>query len=689
MKRLCLFALPVLLAGSLFAATSDSTRLTLDRIFSSREFAEQRSGSFRWIDEGDGYTSLEPARDSSGGMDILRYDTRTGERTVLVTASQLIPGDGKKPLRIENYVWSRGREYLLIFTSSRRVWRQKTRGDYWILRPADNRLRKLGGTAPPSTLMFAEFSPQGDRVAYVRENNLYVEDVATGTISSLTSDGSPTIINGTFDWVYEEEFDCRQGFRWSPDGSAIAYWQLDASNVGEFFLINNTDSIYSRPIPIQYPKVGTSLSSCRIGVVAAGGGRTIWMNLEGDPRNNYIPRLGWRPDGREIIFQYLNRLQNRLLLTGGDPATGNTRTLLVNADSAWVDVVDDMKWLRGGDSFVWVDESEGWRHLFVYGRDGEKLRSLTPERYDAIDVVRISDDDVFFIASPDDPGQRYLYTARLEGNPNIRRVTPTTSAGTHSYDVAPNGKWAFHTFSSFVSPPTTELVTLPGHTTVRMVRDNGRLKRKLASLQPTPGSFFRLDIGSGVLLDGWRILPSDFDSTKKYPVIFHVYGEPAAQTVLDRWGGTTMLWHRMLAQEGYVVVSVDNRGTPAPRGREWRKSVYRQIGILASSDQAAAAREISKWKFVDSTRFGVWGWSGGGSMTLNMILRYPELFRTGVSVAPVPDQRLYDAIYQERYMGLPEGNPEGYTRGSPVSFAGNLRGNLLIVHGTGDDNVHY
>jgi dipeptidyl-peptidase-4 len=268
-------------------------------------------------------------------------------------------------------------------------------------------------------------------------------------------------------------------------------------------------------------------------------------------------------------------------------------------------------------------------------------------------------------------------------------LTPRSTAGTHTYNIAPGGKYAFHTFSTFDEPPVTELVSLPAHVTIRVLRDNQKLRRALSTLRPTPASFFRVRTPDGLDLDGWRILPAGFDSTRRYPVIFHVYGEPAGQTVVRRWGGSTHLWHRMMAQSGYMIVSIDNRGTPAPRGRTWRKSVYRKIGIVASEDQANAVREIRKWPFVDTTRIGIWGWSGGGSMTLNMLLRYPDLYGTGVSVAPVPDQHLYDAIYQERYMGLPEENREGYAQGSPVTFAGNLRGNLLIIHGTGDDNVHY
>ena len=669
----------------------DPGLLTLDRIFSSREFSSRGPGPFQWIDGGKGYTALEKPSQGVAGRDLVRYDTETGARTILVPAARMIPRGSTAPLAIEHYELSPGNRYLLIFTNSRRVWRTNTRGDFWVLNLRDGILKQLGGDAPPSTLMFAKFSPDGSRVAYVRGNNLYVEDPVQGGIVRLTSDGTSTIINGTFDWVYEEEFSLHDGFRWSPDGTRIAYWQLDAGGVRDFLLINNTDSLYSYVIPVQYPKVGSTLSACRVGVVSAAGGPTTWFRTTGDPRNNYIPRMDWAGNGDAVAFQYMNRLQdtNRLMLA--DPRTGSVRTILTEWDSTWVEVVDDLHWFGGGTKFTWLSESDGWKHLSLYDAAGKKQSLLTPGEFDIENVVRADPAGrwIYYIASPENPCQRYLYRLSLEGEPGTRRVTPADQPGTHAYDVSPDGRWAFHTYSRFGVPPVAELVSLPGHTMVRRLADRAELARTLEALKKGEMSFFRVDIGGGILLDGWKMLPPGFDPSKKYPVLEMIYGEPAAQTVLDRWGGSYYLWHMMLTQQGYIVMSIDNRGTPAPRGRVWRRSIYRQVGILASEDQAAAMRSVRRWPYVDSSRIAVWGWSGGGSMTLNMLFRYPGLYQTGMAVAPVPDQRLYDATYQERYMGLPAGNPEGYRLGSPVTFADSLRGNLLLVHGTGDDNVHY
>ena len=536
--------------------------------------------------------------------------------------------------------------------------------------------------------MFAKFSPDGKKAGYVVEHNIYVEDLATSAIKQLTFDGSETIINGTSDWAYEEEFSLRDGFRWSPDGNLIAYWQFDASGVRDFYLINNTDSLYSFIIPVQYPKVGQTLSACKVGVVPATGGKTIWMQVKGDPRNNYIPRMDWAASSNEILFQYINRHQNTNRLMMGNASTGQVKNIYTETDKAWLDVVNDLVWLKDGGSFTWISEKTGWRHIYLISRDGKTIKPVTKGNFDVISIVNIDvpHGTVYFIASPENATQRYLFRARLNGKGEPKRLTPIDEPGIHSYQMSPDSRWAIHTFTNTTTPRTIDLVKLPGHQSVRMLAENKKLKAKLAALTVNPVEFFKVDIGEGVILDGWMIKPPGFDPLKKYPVLFNVYGEPAGQTVMDR---PPSLWHLMLSQKGYIIMSVDNRGTPAPRGREWRKSVYLKIGIISSSDQAKATKIIGDWAFVDKNRIAIWGWSGGGSSTLNAMLRYPGIYNTGMAVAPVPDQQLYDAIYQERYMQTPEENPEGFKNGSPITFAKNLKGNLLIVHGTGDDNVHY
>jgi dipeptidyl-peptidase-4 len=694
MLRETLLALCALSAASgaadLFAQESDSSTVTLERIFDSDFFDGQFAPSMRWTPDGGAYFAYHRRPDAKG-PDLVRVNPETDEKTVLVRSEQLIPAGDTVPLRAQSFRFSEDGRKLLLFTNTARVWRLNTRGDYWVLDRDTGTLRKLGGSAAqPQTLMFAKFSPQGDRVAYVRENNLYVERVSDGRITPLTRDGSTTIINGTFDWVYEEEFFDRDGFRWSPDGTRIAYWQLDASGIGVFDLLDTTDSLYSFVKPVQYPKAGTTNSAVRIGVVSATGGPTRWMRVPGEPRNIYLARMEWAGNSREIMMQHLNRLQNVLTILKGDARTGVTTPVFVDRDSAWVDVVDNWSWLQGGQRFLWISERDGWRHAWSISRDGKDQQLITPGDFDIATVLSVDTTGgwLYYSASPENPTQRYLYRSRLDGGSPPERLSPRGQFGGHSYNIAPGARYAVHTFSNFTIPPVSELVRLPDHQVIRTLVDNAELRHRYGLLRKGPAKFFRVDAGNGVWLDGVVMYPVNFDSTKKYPVLFMVYGEPAEQTAVDDWGANDP-WHLMLTQMGYAVITLDNRGAPSLRGRGWRKSIYRKIGVYASEDQAGAARAIGRWPWVDSTRFAVWGWSGGGSMTLNLMFRAPEVYQVGMAVAPVPDVHLYDTIYQERYMGLPQQNEEDYRASSPLTFADQLRGRLLVVHGTGDDNVHY
>jgi dipeptidyl-peptidase-4 len=626
------------------------------------------------------------------GRDVVRYDPETEGREVLVCASNLVPRGESQPLRIEDYAWSGDTTKLLIFTNTKRVWRRETRGDYWVFDRRSGELKKLGGKAAPSTLMFATLSPDGRRVAYVCQNNLFVQSLDNLRVTQLTSDGSEKIINGTSDWVYEEEFGLRKGFRWSPDGKFIAYWQFDTSGVRQFKLINNTDTLYPQITSYAYPKAGETNSACYVGVVKATGGRTRWFRPNADPRNHYIPEMEWSKDSQQVVFQCLNRLQNTNLVIQADVRNGGLQTLLTDRDDAWVEVVDSWHWIENGKRFLWLSERDGWQHIYAVTRTNQQVTLLTPG---AFDVIRIAGVDeklgcVYFIASPDNATQRYLYRAPLDGRGRVECVSPKAQPGSHAYEMSRDCRWAFHTYSRFSQPPVIELVRLPGHQTVRVLADNSKLLAKLAELKRCSSEFFRVGLTNGVQLDAWCIKPPDFDPTKRYPLVIHVYGEPAGTTVVDGWGGENYLWHCLLAQQGYVVMSIDNRGTSTPRGREWRKSIYRQVGILASADQAAALRLILQERpYLDPKRIGIWGWSGGGSMSLNAIFRYPDLYRTAMAIAFISNQRFYDTIYQERYMGLPADNVSGFKDGSPITFAHQLKGNLLLVYGTGDDNCHY
>ncbi len=690
---LLLVALSALLAppSSVAAQVPAATTAALQQIFASRYYAPERFGPARWIEGGTAYTTLERSTATKGGFDIVRYDAKTGARSVLIAAAALVPAGDSTPLGIDNYSWSPDAGQLMIFTNTKQVWRQNTRGDYWVLNRASGALRQLGGAgAPASTMMYAKFSPQGDRVAFVRKGDIYVERLADGAITRLTTGADSLHVNGMSDWVYEEEFGIRDGFRWSPDGAHIAYWHFDMTGVGAFLMINNTDSTYPFTIPIQYPKAGTTNSAVTAGVVSTAGGPTTWLKLPGDPREDYIPFMEWAgPDS--VLVQRMNRLQNTDALILASAATGGTRTITTETDQAWLDVVDEIPWLKGNKEFIWLSERDGWRHVYAVNRATGAARVLTPGAYDANGVAAVDEKGgwLYFTASPDNATQQYLWRTRLDGKGKAERVTPAGEAGTHRYNVSPDARWAIHSWSTFDTPPVTELVSLPGHSVARVLAANTELAAKVKAAV-TPGEFFHVTIADGSTLDGWMLKPRNFDPTKRYPMLMYVYGEPAGQTVLDAWSGGNRLWHQALADQGYLVASVDNMGTPAPKGRAWRKAVYEQIGVLSSMQQAQAVQALSRTRpYVDSTRIGIWGWSGGGSSTLQAMFRYPEVYQVGMSVAPVPDERLYDTIYQERYMGLPGPNAAKYDSASAIYQAKGLKGHLLLVHGSGDDNVHF
>lgn len=680
---------------------TDESLLTFDRIFASGEFGGGHGGGVDWHEKRGGYVDWEKAADGSAGRDLIWRDIESDRTEVLVPALRFVSAGRESPLSVESYKFSVDQSKLLIYTNSQRVWRHRTRGDYWVLDIASGELKKLGGDARPSTLMFAKFSPDGHRVAFVREHNLYVEDLRGGGITALTEDGGPQLINGTFDWVNEEELDLRDGFRWSPDSKQIAYWQVDTSGVREFPLVNNTQGLYPEIKTFPYPKAGERNSAVRVGVVSVDGGETRWLDVPGDPREHYIAHMDWTANSSasgdeasatKVVLQQFNRLQNANRLLLADAATGEVSTVMTETDAAWVENSNTgFRWLDGGKKLVWLSERSGWRHVYAVSMADGAAKPITHGAFDVIGIEAVDEKGswLYYSASPDNATEKYLFRAKLDGSA-MERVSPADAQGTHDYSISPDAKYAVHTYSTFDTPPVTRLIRLDDHKQVRMMSDNEELKQKLAKLQRSPVEFFRVDIGDGVALDGWCIKPPKLKKNQRYPVLFYVYGEPAGQTVLNRWMGRNYLWYLMLAQQGYVVMSIDNRGTPAPRGREWRKCIYRQIGQLASADQAAATKQLLKERsYLDPERIAIWGWSGGGSMTLNAMFRYPDLYRTGMSVAPVPNQRYYDSIYQERYMGLPGDNADGYYRGSAMNYAKNLKGNLLLVHGTGDDNCHY
>lgn len=650
--------------------------------------------ALRWAPEGNAYFRVE-------GGELNRYALPANTKTTFVSKADLTPAGATQSLRIRNYTFSNDRSKLLIFTNTQKVWRLDTRGDYWVLDLKTKSLQQIGKTRPTASLMFAKLSPDGLKAAYVSEQNVYVEDLASGQVKAITTDGNRKLINGTFDWAYEEEFACRDGFQWSPDSKQLSFWQLDARHIRDFYMINNTDSVYSKIIPVEYPTAGQTPSPARIGVADITSGKVTWLLLPGDPKQHYLPRMEWN-SATEILVQQLNRKQNESKIFSCHPQTGAANQIFVETDAAWIDLYTPwenvyaldfrhyFRWLNGGKEFLWMSEKDGWRHAYRVSKDGTKQTLITVGDYDVMDIRLIDEKNnlLYFLASPQNATQKYLYKIKLDGKGKAELVTPSALAGTHDYSISPTGTFATHSFNNSFTKPVNELIALPKHTALNE-KESIQAKLKDAT-QPKTVEFFKVKTEEGVEMDGWMVKPTNFDATKKYPVVFYVYTEPWGANVHDSYGAAdNHLFTGDMAEEGYIYMSIDNRGTPAPKGRAWRKSVYRKIGLVNIKDQALAAKEILKWPFVDSDRIAVWGWSGGGSATLNLMFQYPEIYKTGIAVAAVANQLTYDNMYQERYMGLPQENLQDFINGSPLTYAKNLKGNLLYIHGTGDDNVHY
>ena len=683
-KTVAVFLGLLALAAPTAAQIPDRLDRALTAIVGRGEYTAESFGPVVWLDNGARYATI----DATG---LIAYDTASGTATTLATSDQLDPAG-----TVSSFTVSNDASKVLLFTNTKKVWRLNTRGDYWVLDLRTRKLQQIGPSAPASTLMFAKFSPDGTRVAFVRQQNIYVEDLSGGRITAVTNDREPNIINGTSDWVNEEELFIRDAFTWSPDGREIAYLQFDTSRVGRFTLVNYTDALYPTLTEFAYPKTGTTNSAVRLGIVHATGGKTRWLAAAGDPRENYIPRFEWI-DPTTLAFHHTARRQNADELLLADSRNGAITTAYTETSKTWLDAVDPMVmdplrtawWFRGGGLFTWISDKDGWRHVYAITRHTRSEMLVTRFDGDAMNIVGVDSERevLYFAASPENASERCLYAARVNDG-SVTRVTPSGEPGTHTYEISPDGRWALHTYSRADIPPRIDLVTLPDHRVMRTLVTNDALARKTAALTKQPIEFTQVTIEDGVTLDAMVIKPADFDPSRRYPVLVYVYGEPADTLVEDQWG-TARLAFRAVADEGYVVLTFDNRGTPAPKGAPWRKVVYGHIGDLGPKEQAEAVRRFAATHaYVDASRVAIYGHSGGGSSTLHAMFKYPEVYRVGIASAPVPDQHLYDTIYQERYMSLPQDNPEGYRLGSSINFAEGLRGPLLLMHGTGDDNVH-
>ncbi|MEQ1554199.1 MAG: DPP IV N-terminal domain-containing protein [Ferruginibacter sp.] len=655
-------------------------------LFFVLQFSLAQNHGTNWTADGLGYYEFKDAG-------IVKIEPKSNEEIVVVKKENLIPQGSSAAIKVQSFDYSNDKTKILLFANTAKVWRYKTKGDYWILNTTTNKLTQLGKNLPSQSLMFAKISPDSKYVAYVSDHNIFAEDIATGIVKKLTTDGTRKLINGTFDWVYEEEFNCRDGFRWSPDSKQIAFWKIDATKVRDYYMLNTTDSVYSKIIPVEYPKVGENPSPAYIHVVNITNGAIKKMNIDGDAQQHYITRMEWSGNN-EIILQQLDRKQQESKLIYCNVSDASSATFWAENDEAWVDLNTDKpvgwNWINQQKEFIWVSEKDGWRHIYKISKDGKTTTLLTKGNYDigTIKAIDETNNYIYFTASPKNATQLYLYRTKINNGKDMPEIVSNENLiGTHEYDMPPNGKMANHSFSNYNTYPVSEWITLPDNKPFSPTKSIGKILKKDEKKNI---EYVKITTEDNVVLDAWINKPKNFDSTKKYPVVFYVYGEPAASTVNNEFGNhSNFLYMGDMASDGYIQVAVDNRGTPSLKGAKWRKDIYRKIGTLNIRDMAMGAKKILENTYMDKSRVAVWGWSGGGSSTLNLMFNYPEIFQTGIAIAAVANQLNYDNIYQERYMGLPQENMDDFVKGSPINNVKGLQGKLLYIHGTGDDNVHY
>lgn len=526
------------------------------------------------------------------------------------------------------------------------------------------------------------WSPGGKQVLAFQGGNLIVRDISTGQRTQLTNKPADR------DVFYQKP-------RWSPDGRKILFIESDATDVELRSMLVPSDPSYPEVRTQRFARVGGTIASLRVGVVVLDDQKTQWLPIETPSEGFYLGQVDWAMNSNEVLVEKQSRFRDTREFLIVNVETGKVQRVFHETNEAWA-VGSQGKntgliWINDGQSFIVLSEKDGWRHAFHYSRDGKELSLLTPGNYDVIDRGTVDPENgwFYFYASPENGTQRYLYRVPLDGSGTLQRISPDDQPGTHEYQFSPDAKWAFHTYSTLDTPPTVSLVKLPEHRKLRVLAENSELHARMNSLGSHPTEFLQLDIGDGVAMDAWLMKPKEFDESKKYPVFIYVYGEPYAQTVLDKWGAAQSHFHRVVAGLGYLVVSIDNRGTPAPKGAAWRRSVFGSLGPLSTEDQAAGLEELARMKpYVDLSRVGIWGWSGGGSNTLNAMFRKPDLYHVGIAVVPKPQPHLYNAWFQEIYMRTRKVNPEGYRQAAAINFASGLNGHLLMITGSGETNTH-
>lgn len=658
---------------SICAVSQAQSLISLEDIWLKNRFLAKNINEIRSMNDGVHYTINE------GGTAIVKFEYETGNKNGNIFSVAQTNGAVTKFLK---YKFNQTESALLLTAASQSRYRHATFDENYVYDLATGKTTKL---SEQGLQMYADFSPKGNNVAYVVDNNLYYKDLNINTAFQITTDGKLNeIINGGSDWVYEEEFALIKAFEWSPDGNMIAFFKFDETAVPQFDMTTYKGQLYPQNYSFKYPKVGEPNSKVDIYIYNLNTKKTQKVSI--NKSYEYIPRIKWTNDANGLIVFTLNRLQNDLELFIADPLTGGSRSFFHETAKYYLDINDDLTFLNDNKHFIWNSEQDGFNHLYLYNMDGKLINQITSGNFEVSELLGVDESNklVYYMSNESSPFEQQLYAVSLDGK---EKVLVTKQKGSNKVIFSKGYKYFINTNTSFLQPAYITLCGKNGKT-IRVLEDNAALQSDIKSLNINAPEFFSFTTTDNIELNGYIIKPFDFDPNKKYPVIMRVYGGPDSQEAKQGYDGFKMMWHQMMAQKGYITVCVDNRGTGA-RGRDFEQVVYGQLGKYETDDQIEAAKWLAKQSYVDAGRIGIWGWSYGGYMAALSITRGADVFKAAISVAPVTNWKYYDNVYTERYMGTMETNPTGFDANAPIAFANELKGSYLLIHGTGDDNVHF
>lgn len=671
-KKLLLWSICLLIGSQLLAQKP----ITLDDIWKDYTFYPNYVPGFNFQKDGRHYTRLE-------GDIIQQYDLTTGKNTRSILKGDNIEGQAGFNGHVSDYTFSEDESKIIISSETEAIYRYSTRAKFFVY---DVKSKTLSGVFPKGKIRYATLNPQADKVAFVYENDLYIKDLNTNNLTRVTEDGKHnSIINGATDWVYEEEFAFSVGFQWAPDGDKLAFYRFDESQVKEFTYTNYNDDAYPEYVTFKYPKVGEKNALVTIHIYHLKEKTTTRVNTFVN-EDHYIPRIKWTQDPNQLCVTRMNRHQNKLELLLADASTGKTKLLLKEENKYYIDIHDNLTFLKDGKHFIWTSEMNGWNHIYLYNMKGKMKYQITNGQWEVTDFYGVDEKKglVYYQAAEESPLERQIYSAGIKGK---KKQTIYGKKGWASAQFSSTFDYLVVTHSTINSPTTYAVYDTNGKE-IRVIEDNARQAANMAQYGTSPVEFFTFATSTDVKLNGWMIKPANFDPNKKYPVFMYVYGGPGNQQVQDKWKGQNYWWFQMLAQKGFIVACVDNRGTGG-RGEAFKKMTYLQLGKYETEDQIEAAKYLGGLDYTDKSRIGIFGWSYGGYMSSLCILKGNDVFKAAIAVAPVTNWKWYDSIYTERYMRTEKENEQGYHNNSPVYFADQLKGNYLLVHGLSDDNVHF